>query len=363
MTVDRASPLTVGIVGLGFGRAHIPAFRANGCKVVAVCQRDEAAAKAVAERHGVPGVFTRWEEMLDRATPDIVVIATPPSLHHPIATRALSQGAHVLCEKPLGLTCVETDRMVGAAARAGRVAMTCFNWRFTRAMQAFHDRVAAGGVGRVFHVAARWLGGRWADEAVAPTWRMDRGQAGHGAMGDMGVHLVDMVRWSFGEFARVCAHAGAAYPSRTVPDGDRPADAEDYCSVVGELASGAQVTLAVSRVARGANGHALEVHGSEGALAYTCDRDAAAWWEGELRAATRGRLQPVDLGPARGVPEGDNLDITGKTTIAELVARMLGGIRCGGTPGPSFADGARAQAVLEAVLESVGRGGWVDVPR
>ena len=46
------------------------------------------------------------------------------------------------------------------------------------------------------------------DEGAPITWRMDRAQAGHGAMGDMGVHLVDMVRWCFGEFARVFARGG-----------------------------------------------------------------------------------------------------------------------------------------------------------
>ncbi len=47
---------TVGIIGLGFGRAHIPAFQVNGCRVVALCQRDQPSAKAVADRYGVePG--------------------------------------------------------------------------------------------------------------------------------------------------------------------------------------------------------------------------------------------------------------------------------------------------------------------
>ncbi len=41
---------TVGVVGLSFGRAHIPAFQASGCRVVAVCQRDQASAKAIADR-------------------------------------------------------------------------------------------------------------------------------------------------------------------------------------------------------------------------------------------------------------------------------------------------------------------------
>src|SRR3990172_8504049 len=50
---------TVGIIGLGFGRAHIPAFQANGCQVVAVCQRNAAQAKAVADKYGVPRGFER----------------------------------------------------------------------------------------------------------------------------------------------------------------------------------------------------------------------------------------------------------------------------------------------------------------
>ena len=41
---------TVGIIGLGFGRAHIPAFQANGAEVVAVCQRDQVSARAVADK-------------------------------------------------------------------------------------------------------------------------------------------------------------------------------------------------------------------------------------------------------------------------------------------------------------------------
>jgi len=352
---------TVGIIGLGFGRAHIPAFQVSGCEVVALCQRNQETARAMAQRYNVPAVFERWEEMLDQAKPDIVVIASPPHLHREIALRALGQGAHVLCEKPLAMTAAEGREMVEAAARARRVAMTGFNWRFIPAMQRFHALVEEGAVGRLFHAGGRWLGSRWADEAAPITWRMDRTQAGHGAMGDMGVHLIDLVRWHFGEFTRVTAQAGVAYASRSVPGGGKPADAEDFCTVLGELASGGQVTLSASRAARGANEVSLEAYGSQGALVYRLDRDKPKWYVGELRGAgASGTLQPIPVkaGLPRSVGEGDPIEVTGKATIAPLVKRFLEGIRKGESPSPSLEDGLRAQLVLDAVLRSLTEGGW-----
>lgn len=355
---------TVGVIGLGFGRAHIPAFQANGCEVIAVCQRDEPSARAVAKRYHVPQVFERWEQLLEQARPDIAVVAAPPALHHTIAVEALAAGAHVLCEKPLAMNADQALAMVEAARRAGRVAMTGFNWRFPAGMQRFRALVEAGHVGRPFEIHARFLVPRWADETLAPTWRMDRAQAGHGVMGDLGVHLVDLVRWNFGEFTRVSAHAGIAHPSRTVPGGGRPADTEDFCAVLGELESGAHVTLGASRVARAMNEHTLEAWGSAGTLRYRLSRDGARWYRGELSAAAGGEaLERVTVRSAlpREAGEGDPIEVMGKTTVAPLVKRFLAAIPRGESPSPSFEDGARAQAVLDAVLDSAARGGWVAV--
>src|SRR5262245_19628628 len=135
------SPVRVGIIGTGYGRAHIAAFQALGCTVDALCQRNLESARALAERYGVPSVFDRSERMVAEARPDIVVIATPPHLHRAIAAAALGGGAHVLCEKPLSMNVEEALAMVDAARRAERVAMTGFNWRFTAAMQRFHELV------------------------------------------------------------------------------------------------------------------------------------------------------------------------------------------------------------------------------
>src|SRR5918996_2837516 len=140
---------TVGVIGLGFGRSHIPAFQVNGCRVVAVCQRHREQAQAIADRYGVEGVFERWEDLLEKARPDIVVIATPPHLHKAIALAAFAQGAHVLCEKPVALTAADAREMVDAAARAQRIAMTNFNWRSPAGVQRFHAMVEEGFLGRL----------------------------------------------------------------------------------------------------------------------------------------------------------------------------------------------------------------------
>jgi predicted dehydrogenase len=354
------SARTVGVIGLGFGRAHIPAFQSHGCEVVAVCQRDQKAARAVADRYGVPHVFERWQDMLAQAKPEIVVIATPPVLHKAIALEAFAAGAHVLCEKPLAMNAAECRAMIDAAAQARRVGMTGFNWRYTAAMQRFHSMVEAGALGRLFNVHLRWMGSRWADEGAAATWRMDRAQAGHGAMGDMGVHVIDIVRWHFGEIAAVSAQGGIAYPAKTVPGVGKATDAEDYCVVTARLASGGLVTFTVSRAARAMNQQTMEAYGSEGALQYRLDRDKPRWWRGELlHAGKEGGFVPVKApaGLPKSAGEGDAMEVVGKTTIAPLVKRFLAAVRKGRSESPSFEDGLRAQLVLDAVLESIASDG------
>jgi predicted dehydrogenase len=348
-TMDMNAP-TVGIIGLGYGRAHLAGFKAAGCRVVALCQRNEAAARSLAEKHGVPGVYARWEDLLERAKPDIVVIATPPALHLPILRAAMQAGAHVVCEKPLAMNRGEALEMIDIARRSGRAAITGFNWRFPAAMQRFKAMVDAGHLGRVFHVNGRWFNAGWASETTAGTWRMDRTIAGHGAMGDQGVHLIDMIRWLFGEFTSVSAQSGIAYASRK-------ADAEDHCSVLAELDSGAQVSFTVSRVAHGLNENSLEAYGENGGLSARVARTGGDWHLGQLFGAKPGEpMARLPIEAVAGIDGEDRLEIIGRSTVAPMISGMLQAIRRGEAPSPSLEDGMRAQAVLDAVLSSIASG-------
>jgi predicted dehydrogenase len=181
-------------------------------------------------------------------------------------------------------------------------------------------------------------------------------------MGDMGVHVVDLVRWTCGEFARVSAHAGIAYPDKPVAGTGRRTDAEDYVSLVGELTSGAQVSFVASRAAHGRNEHALEVSGTRGALAYRLTREGPRWYGGTLAMATTGGgFTPVPV-ETNEVDGSDPMDVIGRATIAPLAARMLATIRGEAPADPSLTDGFRAQLVLEAARESAARRTSIEIP-
>lgn len=357
--------LRAGVIGLGYGRAHIPGCLAAGVEVVAVCQRNRAQAEQIARRYGVPKLFESWEELVSEPEIDLVVIATPPYLHHPIALRALELGKHVLCEKPLAMNLKEAREMVEAARAAKRVSVMGFNWRFTPGMQALARLTAEGALGRVFHVTGTWLGSRFATADMPATWRLDRTLAGAGVLGDMAVHLIDLIRWQVGEFVRITAQASAAYPDKATPRGTR-ADAEDYVTFLAELSTGAQVTLQASRAAHGYTlYHRLQLFGSASAVDYEiADARGKRWFRGDLRQALpRQPFQPVRLRGSlpKGLDSTDRLDIIGGVTIAPLIKAMARAIRSGKPVSPSFEDGMRAQAVLDAVVEAATSRSWVDV--
>jgi len=76
-------------------------------------------------------------------------------------------------------------------------------------------------------------------------------------------------------------------------------------------------------------------------------------------------LKPITprVASDRAAGEGDQMEVIGKATIGPLVGRFLDAIRTGTPAEPSFLDGVRAQAVLDAVLVATMRGGWVKVAR
>src|SRR2546430_7815247 len=108
----------VGVIGTSWWAdlEHLPGLRARGdVELVSLCGRNPERLAALAAKFGVQKTYTDWRAMISGGGLDVLVIATPNSLHHPQAMAALEAGLHVICEKPLA---VNVRPAGGKAARA-----------------------------------------------------------------------------------------------------------------------------------------------------------------------------------------------------------------------------------------------------
>ena len=106
---------------------------------------------------GVP-TFNDYDEMLDEADLDAVVIATPTHLHAPMVRTALERGLHVFCEKPFCLDPADADELAALAAERGLVTQVGYHNRFVGAFSEVKRLLDAGAIGEVTHVLAEAYG-------------------------------------------------------------------------------------------------------------------------------------------------------------------------------------------------------------
>ena len=231
--MSPTSSLGVGMVGYAFmGRAHSQAWRTVDRvfdlplrpRLAAICGRDRAATEAAADRLGWAAAETDWRALIARDDVQLIDIAAPGGVHAPIAIAALQAGKHVLCEKPLANTLAEAERMSAAADAAfpsGARAMVGFNYRRVPALALARRLVEQGRIGTLRHVRAVYLQDWLVDPDSPLTWRMQAEQAGSGALGDLGAHIVDLARFLTGdEIAGVSAVSATFVEERPLLDGE-----------------------------------------------------------------------------------------------------------------------------------------------
>lgn len=132
--------LDVGVIGVGaLGRHHARLYAAlPGVRLVGVCDLRADVGRAVAERCGAT-YFADWRRLAERVA--AVSLAVPTRDHCALAVALLSQGKHVLVEKPMAATLEEADRMIAAAEQAGVRLQVGHLERFNPALQAAHALV------------------------------------------------------------------------------------------------------------------------------------------------------------------------------------------------------------------------------
>jgi UDP-N-acetyl-2-amino-2-deoxyglucuronate dehydrogenase len=203
--LDR--PIRFAVVGCGrIASNHFGALRGHevSAQLVAVCDTDRAALeKAVAET-GAQG-FSSLTQLLDSATPDVVVLCTPSGLHSRQAIKAAQRGMHVVTEKPMATRWVDGLEMVRACDEAGVRLFVVKQNRRNATLQLLKRAAEQGRFGRIYMVtinvfwsrpqqyydSARWRG----------TWEFDGG-----ALMNQASHYVDLVDWLIGPVESVQAY-------------------------------------------------------------------------------------------------------------------------------------------------------------
>jgi predicted dehydrogenase len=265
-------PIGVGMLGYAFmGKAHANAYKTLAYmtwppplmpELVAIAGRDEAAVAEAARRYGFATHVTDWRDLVADDRIELFDNSGPNSLHSEPTIAAAAAGKHVICEKPLGRDAAESFATWQRVAATGVKHMCAFNYRFVPAVRLAREIVESGELGEIRHFRGRYLQEWGATDEQA--WRFDKAQAGSGALGDLGAHVIDLARYLVGEIAAVAAVTATFWPGRSVDDAFEAAVA---------FGGGAVGTIEATRFAPGRkNGFQWEINGSQGSLAFDLER-------------------------------------------------------------------------------------------
>jgi len=189
-----AAPLRYGILGAAnIARQFTRGVAGSAlARVEAVASRNAAKAAAFAAECGIPRHHGSYEALLADPAIEAIYIPLPNDMHCDWAIRCVQAGKHVLCEKPMAVSVAECKAMTKAAAKAGRELRIGFNNRAHPALQKLVKAIAAGRFGEALEARVQVY---HPYPAPPPAWRQNRKRSGGWAIGDVGTHLLDVLRW------------------------------------------------------------------------------------------------------------------------------------------------------------------------
>jgi UDP-N-acetylglucosamine 3-dehydrogenase len=197
------SKLKIAVIGCGSiaRHRHLPEYAANSnVEIAAVCDIVEARANEFADKYHAKA-YTSFEELLANEEIDAVSVCTPNYLHAPITIAALNAGKHVLCEKPMATKKEEALSMISTAKKNNKKLMIGHNQRFVSSHVKARKFIESGEVGKIysFRTAFGHPGPESWSADRKDSWFFKKEEAFIGAMGDLGVHKTDLIRYLLGE--------------------------------------------------------------------------------------------------------------------------------------------------------------------
>jgi len=345
--MSKTSKKIVRLAILGTGRMagyHAERFQeVKNCEIVAAVDVDRTRAEAFCKKHGIPGSYTSLEEVLARGDIDAVSNVTPDAFHAALSIKCLKAGKHVLCEKPLALNYPDALRMVTVARKAGLINMVNLSYRDWPCIQAVAGLVQRGGLGEMRHVEASylqsWLPSKiWGDWRTTPTWlwRLSSLHGSKGALGDVGVHIIDFATYPVGHISSVYCRLKAFRKAPRDRVGEYVLDANDSAVLSIEFKNGALGTIHTTRWAGGhINRLYLKISGTKGSVEIDSERTTDGYRISVGKDLDKGVWKDVTTSP-----------------VPNNYQRFIKSILTGKQDQPDFARGAEIQKVLDACFKS-----------
>lgn len=335
--------LRVGIVGcgrMGQRRAQVISDAAHETLSV-VADIDAEKASGLAEKMGCD-TAADWREVVNNPELDVVVVSVPNKYMQEVVTAALENGKHVLCEKPLGRNSQEAAQMIAVAEASDSIFQVGFNKRFHPAAMKMRELFDTGVLGPVLYTRA--IFGHGAQPGLEKTWFASAELAGGGALIDIGVHLVDLIRWFQGDFQEVFAVASTYYWD------------------LDHFDSGLQLDDNAFFIMRTAGGQTAQVHASwtqwKNRFSFEIfGRDGFLRWEGLGGYYGPATLTLAKRRPESGPPLVETLDFDATDNSLRLEwEQFVETVRGNDQPAANGSDALKTMQVIEALYESVQRG-------
>jgi predicted dehydrogenase len=372
------------VIGAGFmGKVHAEAIRRLGyVDIVGVTAANAPDAAAFAQLIGVERSTGDYRELLADPAIDAVHVCTPNSLHFPVTKAALQAGKAVLCEKPLSMSVAEAQEMVDLAAAKNLPNCVNHNLRFYPVVQQIRRMIEAGDLGDILVVQGTYSQD-WLLYDTDYNWRIEK--AANGALrvvGDIGSHWMDLVQHLTGlQITALCADLQIVHKTRKKPKKaiqtfagktlrpedyeEVPIETEDFGAVLVHLGDRARGAYTVSQVNAGCkNRFQMEIFGTKCGVIWNQERPDELWI-GHRNSPNQILLKdPSLLYPEAAkyadLPGGhsEGYDDTHKQVFRRFYAKVAD--PSAPVDYPTFAEGLHGMKLLQKVMESNEKRGWVD---
>ncbi|MBA2175514.1 Gfo/Idh/MocA family oxidoreductase [Halobacillus locisalis] len=334
------SKLNVAVIGCGSiaQHRHLLEYQANEhVSITAVCDLVEERVEKVAQKYNAKA-YTSYEELLAKENVDLVSVCLPNYLHAPVSIAALNAGNHVLCEKPMATSREEAERMIEAAEASGKTLMIAHNQRFVPSHQKAKELISEGAIGKVYSFRTAFGHGGpegWSVDGEE-SWFFKKDEAYIGAMGDLGVHKADLLRYILGqEFVDVAGFVQNNAKSGITVDDNAVCILRSESGIVG--------TMAASWAYNPNEDNSTVIYGEKGTLRLEDDPEyslVAQYTNGDVVNYQLGKIQSNDEGGQNNshvidhfvdsVLNGTEPLITGEEGMKSLDV-ILGALRSGET--------------------------------